>query len=140
MRRSILALVAGAACACAAPRAPAPAPEQGPTAAELARVVNPHDTDGKPYCASCHPRAGSSGLRGEPVALCRSCHALGHGNHPVDVVQAKPAAGLPLLAGNRVACHTCHDPHDMKTHGRGLRRGFNDLCTSCHPRAGRAHH
>jgi predicted CXXCH cytochrome family protein len=46
-------------------------------------------------------------------------------------VQKTPAAGLPLEPGGRVVCHTCHDPHDVKSRG-GLRKTFNELCLSCH--------
>jgi predicted CXXCH cytochrome family protein len=62
-----------------------------------------------------------------------SCHAFGHANHPVDVVQKTPARDLPLLAGGKVACHTCHDPHDLTRNRAGLRFAFTDLCLRCHP-------
>src|SRR6266545_712957 len=67
-----------------------------------------------------------------PNALCRECHRFGHGNHPVEVAQKTAMAGdLPLLTGGKLACHTCHDPHQQKP---VLRKPFDDLCQTCHKR------
>jgi predicted CXXCH cytochrome family protein len=97
-------------------------------AAEVAAVKNPHDYQGKPLCQRCH--TPDLKLTNGPNALCRECHAFKRGNdHPVDVVQKTPAPGLPLLAGGKVACHTCHDPHQST---KVLRKGFDNLCSSCH--------
>lgn len=98
-------------------------------AAEVAALKSPHDYKGKPLCQRCHVPDGR--LTGEPSALCAGCHNLGHGNHPVNVVQRTPAKDLPLLADGKVACHTCHDPHQRKS---PLRKPFDDLCTTCHTR------
>jgi predicted CXXCH cytochrome family protein len=125
------ALGAGAGCAgLIGPRRPqvefTPYPE-----AQVAAVRNPHDYQGKPLCQRCH-LPGDGRLASGAISLCVSCHAFGHANHPVDVVQKTPAGDLPLLAGGKVACHTCHDPHDLKRHRAGLRLGFSELCLRCH--------
>jgi predicted CXXCH cytochrome family protein len=96
---------------------------------EIAGLKSPHLYKGKALCQRCH--LPDLKLTAEPIALCRACHAFGHGNHPVDVVQKTPAGTLPLLAGGKLACHTCHDPHRAKA---ALRMGFNPLCKECHRR------
>jgi predicted CXXCH cytochrome family protein len=95
--------------------------------AALAAVKTPHDHEGKPVCQRCHEP--DLKLVKPPIALCQECHAFPHRSHPVDVVQRTPAGGLPLLPGGKVACHTCHDPHQKKY---VLRKKFDALCTSCH--------
>jgi predicted CXXCH cytochrome family protein len=129
-----LALSAALALACAPrPRTAPDSPAAGkalfvPYApAEIAGVKDPHDFKGKALCQRCHYLDGK--LTAEPNALCAECHRFSHGNHPVEVVQKTPVKDLPLLAGGRVACHTCHDPHQKKS---VLRRPFNELCRSCH--------
>jgi predicted CXXCH cytochrome family protein len=97
--------------------------------AEVAGVKDVHRHRGKPLCQACHVRAGA--LTAAPDEVCTRCHDVGHRSHPVAVVQRAPAPGLPLLAGRRVACHTCHDPHEVATNG-GLRKPFGELCVSCH--------
>lgn len=136
-RSRLVALLALAAAACAAqaPRdgrvadaaAPPKAAFEAYPAARVAGVKDPHDYEGKALCQRCH--APDLKLTNAPNALCRECHRFGHGNHPVDVVQKTPAKDLPLLAGGKVACHTCHDPHQKKV---VLRKRFDDLCRSCH--------
>lgn len=140
-RRGAAALAAAAALAGLAACAGAPGPggrvpdaaapprsafEEYP-AAEVAGVKDPHLYRGKPLCQRCH--APSLELTAEPNALCTECHRFTHGNHPVNVVQRTPAGSLPLLAGGKVACHTCHDPHRTKP---SLRKPFNQLCKDCH--------
>ena len=93
----------------------------------IASVKDPHDYNGKALCQRCH--LPDLKLTNAPNALCVECHRFGHGNHPVEVVQKTPVKGLPLLAGGKVACHTCHDPHQRKS---VLRAPFNDLCRTCH--------
>jgi predicted CXXCH cytochrome family protein len=39
---------------------------------------------------------------------------------------------LPLGEGGRIVCHTCHDPHDVKAHRKGLRLDYQPLCDQCH--------
>lgn len=96
-------------------------------AAEVASLKSPHLYKGRPLCQGCH--GPDLKLVSEPGALCTGCHRLGHGNHPVDVVQKASSGSLPLLAGGKVACHTCHDPHQAKS---PLREPFDALCVSCH--------
>jgi predicted CXXCH cytochrome family protein len=130
-------LIGAAALALACVRAPV-APEVAAKrlfdpvpAAQVAAVKNPHSgaPGGTPLCQRCHVETGP--LVAEESALCRQCHRFGHGNHPVDVVQKTPAESLPLGPGGKLACHTCHEPHDIARRG-GLRKPFNDLCKSCH--------
>lgn len=100
---------------------------------QVAGVRNPHDYLGKPLCQRCH-QPGDGGLTSGAISLCVSCHAFGHGNHPVDVIQKLPAREIPLLEGGKVACHSCHDPHDLKRNRAGLRFPFTELCLRCHVR------
>ncbi|HEX9051012.1 MAG TPA: cytochrome c3 family protein [Anaeromyxobacter sp.] len=109
------------------PSAPARGAFEIYPADQVAAARNPHDHGGKPLCQRCH--APDLKLTNAPNALCRECHRFSHGNHPVDVVQKTPAPGLPLIAGGKVACHTCHDPHQRKV---VLRRSFDALCRACH--------
>jgi len=98
-------------------------------AAEVAGVKNPHDYLGKPLCQSCH--VPGDGLKAEPVAVCGHCHDVGHMNHPMAVPMKEKPEGLPLWNGT-IACHTCHDPHDVKRNRSGLRFTGKDLCLRCH--------
>ncbi len=109
------------------PSAPPRAAFESYPAEQVAGVKDPHDYRGKPLCQRCH--RPDLTLTNAPNALCVECHRFRHKNHPVDVVQKTPAPGLPLLAGGKVACHTCHDPHQKK---QVLRKGFDNLCRTCH--------
>jgi predicted CXXCH cytochrome family protein len=125
------ALLASAGCATLlGPRKPAVAWVSYPEA-EVAAVKDPHAYQGRPLCQRCH-QGETPALRAGPIALCKECHPQRHGNHPVDVVQKQPAKDLPYAEGGRVACHTCHDPHDLTAQKKGLRLAFNDLCMRCH--------
>ncbi|MBL0277590.1 MAG: cytochrome c3 family protein [Anaeromyxobacter sp.] len=109
-----------------------PAAEFTPYPAEqVAGVANPHAYQGKPLCQRCHV-PGDGRLNSPAVALCRSCHVQRHSNHPVEVVHKTPAPGLPYLPGGLIACHTCHDPHDLGRQPKGLRLPFDQLCLACH--------
>jgi predicted CXXCH cytochrome family protein len=101
-------------------------------AEELARVKNVHAHAGAPVCQRCHQEK-SALLLEDPAAHCGACHAFHSGNHPVGMPprQMDPKADLPLAQG-QVACFTCHDPHDVKRNGKGLRLAFDDLCFACH--------
>lgn len=102
-------------------------------AAEVAAVENPHAYKGAPVCQRCHPNKDVR-LAADPDAACMECHKFHNGNHPVGVKQVKPAeVPLPLGPGHTVACHSCHDPHDVTRLPDGLRLPFNDLCVACHP-------
>ena len=107
--------------------------------AVAATAKSPHDFRGKPLCQACH-LPGQAALRDDPVKLCRGCHSFHGGNHPIEVVQRNPAPGIPLLAGGRVACHSCHDPHDWKRNPKGLRFPADELCIRCHGGMGGARH
>jgi predicted CXXCH cytochrome family protein len=99
--------------------------------AEVATAKDAHAYRGQPLCQRCH--TGKDGaLQTEPIALCKGCHPQRHGNHPVGVVHKPPAKDLPYGAGDVIVCHTCHDPHDLKSRRKGLRLAFNDLCLRCH--------
>jgi len=101
---------------------------------EVKAVKNIHSYRGKPVCQACHV-ARTAQLKGNEAALCQGCHKFHHGNHPVDVVQKVPPPSqidLPLAAGAKVACHTCHFHHDVKKAANGLRKPFTPLCTTCH--------
>jgi predicted CXXCH cytochrome family protein len=120
----------------AAPPARARKVEYTPvTAREVADAPNPHDHGGKPLCQRCHVN-GEEELQLDPIALCAQCHDAAPMKHPFRVAQAGGARGLPLMAGDVVVCHTCHDPHDLKAHRAGLRLEYRDLCLRCHVRHG----
>lgn len=100
--------------------------------AEAAAVKNVHAHAGAPVCQRCHvERSGE--LLGGAEAQCGACHAFHSGNHPVGVApkQIDAKADLPLAAG-KLACFTCHDPHDVSRNGKGLRLSFDQLCLACH--------
>jgi predicted CXXCH cytochrome family protein len=129
------ALVTAAACAPGA-RTGAPTDAAPPKVlfepypvSEIVGVKDPHDYKGKALCQRCHFQDGK--LTDGPNELCTGCHTFQHGNHPVNVVEKKPVKDLPLLAGGKVVCHTCHDPHQKQS---VLRKPFNDLCVTCHRR------
>ncbi len=112
----------------AAATPPKPAFEIYPPA-QIASVKDPHHHRGKALCQRCH--FPDLKLTNGPNALCLECHRFGHSNHPVDVVQKAAVKDLPLGEGGKVACHTCHDPHQKKS---VLRKSFNELCMTCHAR------
>jgi predicted CXXCH cytochrome family protein len=144
--RRLAGIATAAALACGAPRSaspPAAPAEQAPrlTEAEILAVKNPHAAKPRPFCWSCHASDTRVELRGDPVALCQRCHgASPHGSHPVDAVQTRPAGALPLWKGDRMVCHTCHDPHDVARNADGLRLAFDPLCVECHRPAAQQHH
>lgn len=99
----------------------------------VAQARNAHGHLGKPVCGACHLERDRR-LRADPVVLCQACHRFSHGNHPVNVPLGEwKQPGLPLWAG-RVVCHTCHDPHDVRSAPDGLRLPFDELCKQCHRR------
>jgi predicted CXXCH cytochrome family protein len=98
---------------------------------EAAHVTNPHDYKGAALCQRCHT-LGEQQLSIDPIELCSQCHDPKHMKHPYRVVQPSGAEGLPLMAGRLIACHTCHDPHDVKKHRGGLRAEYVSVCKRCH--------
>lgn len=133
---AILGLVAGCS---HAPAAGAPVPvhakvqfERIPDM-EAAHVANPHEYKTGSLCQRCHV-AGEDRLSVDPVALCSQCHDAARMKHPYRVPQPTGAEGLPLMEGRMIACHTCHDPHDVKKIPHGLRAEYVTLCLKCHVR------
>lgn len=90
-------------------------------------------------CAYCHlPGVGLIAAAQTPYPfpnLNPRSHGLDPRRNP-DGVEAMDRS-LPYLAGSwnldSFSCGTCHDPHN-NTHRPFLRRPFNELCRSCHPR------
>jgi predicted CXXCH cytochrome family protein len=123
-----------------APRSAAPATGE-PRKAEFtpiplldaAHVANPHDHEGKPLCQRCH-LPGQAGVTGDPIELCTQCHNPAFMKHPHGIAAQVVPEKLPLEAGLRIVCHTCHDPHDVKARRAGLRLEYGALCLQCHTR------
>ena len=93
-------------------------------------VENPHDHRGAPYCAWCH-EGRDPAVKVDPIALCVTCHPASIMKHRVGVGAKQVPPALPLSQG-RIVCHTCHDPHDVKAHRKGLRLALRPLCEQCH--------
>ena len=137
LRVAFAAAVLGAAVSCAHPptgRVPdSSAPPRSAFAVypaeQVAGVKDPHDYNGKALCQRCH--LPDLKLAADANDLCAQCHKFRNHNHPVNVVQKTAVTELPMLAGGKVACHSCHDPHQKKNK---LRKPFNDLCVVCHKR------
>lgn len=128
-------LLAAAALAAAEPAGPRNADFTPIPLVDAAHVTNPHDHQGKPLCQRCH-LPGQAGVTGDPIALCVQCHEPSNMKHPYGVEARAVPAALPLEGGMRIVCHTCHDPHDVKTRRAGLRLEFGPLCAQCHTRHG----
>lgn len=135
------ALAGAAGCLHAgAPKAPAaPPPPPKPIVQftpvenpDPARLAHPHGAGDKAFCQACH-QPGVAGVKKDPIALCADCHDPARMKHAFRVEAPAHAAGkVPLLEGNLIACHTCHDPHDVKARRGGLRASFKELCLACH--------
>ena len=94
-------------------------------------------------CQTCHgmhaPPALPQGKRvaGVGPQACLDCHTTDRSDsrvdlaasHPVGAKVSDPHGALPL-AGDRLACNTCHDPHSSDE--RLLRADVGALCVSCH--------
>lgn len=103
-------------------------------------------------CGACHSfhslgrRPAPTAL--DPTGLCTTCHQQGECaaeapalpfSHPseVDVTRLPDALELELYHGvpgdnrSRIACLTCHDPHDTQ-HDPFLRHDPDALCAKCH--------
>lgn len=100
---------------------------------EVLHVKNVHAYRGKPVCQACH-QTKSAQLLKDPVATCSGCHQGQHtpGHESGSVLKRRFEVKLPLWDG-KIACHTCHDSHDVKRELHGLRKSFNKLCLDCHP-------
>jgi predicted CXXCH cytochrome family protein len=106
---------------------------------DAAHATNPHDFHGKPLCQRCH-LPGQEGITGDPVALCTQCHDPAFMKHPYGIPARTVPPALPLEAGLRIVCHTCHDPHDVKKRRGGLRLDYGPLCAQCHAPHGQKQH
>lgn len=152
MRRFHLAAALAAALGCvhrggAAPDAPAPppAPDVPPKPIvqftpvenpDPARLAHPHGAGDRALCQVCH-EPGVAGVKKDPIALCAGCHDPARMRHAFRVQAPAHAAGkLPLMPGNVIACHTCHEPHDVKARRAGLRARYGELCLACHAKHG----
>jgi predicted CXXCH cytochrome family protein len=134
MRRAPLLLAASlVACATGVSRRPSP-PPRAPWAvypdAEVQEAKNAHDYKGAPLCQRCHASPDGK-LRTPEPAICHECHPGTTMTH-VGKIQKPPPPTLPYEAGGRIICHTCHDPHDVKSHKFGFRKDYVPLCHECH--------
>jgi predicted CXXCH cytochrome family protein len=128
------AVVAAAACSHAPSSPPRGKVDFLPIpAAEAAAVENPHDFRGGTLCQRCHVR-GEERPSVDPMTLCVQCHDPTKMRHPMGIPAPGGAGGLPLVEGTEIACHTCHDPHDVKAFPHGLRSTYAALCLNCHQR------
>jgi predicted CXXCH cytochrome family protein len=100
---------------------------------EAAHVADPHSHQGRPLCQRCHV-SGEERPAIDPITLCSQCHDAARMKHPWRVAQKGGAGSLPLMEHEEIACHTCHDPHDVKRHPHGLRDTYTKLCLNCHVR------
>jgi len=99
--------------------------------------VNVHRSDvAEEGCLGCHETNEGPALRlASLAATCARCHGAAHddkGSHPVAIgVPESMATTLPLAAGRKIDCHTCHDPHGK---GRAMLRGKSpmEMCSDCH--------
>lgn len=135
-RTAVLTVAVAAGCA---RRAPLPDEPRVPQVARFTPIpesealhsANPHGDAGSPLCQRCH-RPGEAGIVADPIALCARCHDPGRMKHPYGVKQRNPPLDLPFGEGGIIVCHTCHDPHDVKTRRGGLRIEYGALCARCH--------
>lgn len=89
---------------------------------------------------SCAAAVANSGTRfvfqnSPPETACSTCHRFPERlSHPIGVAVVRRVE-LPLDAGGRIACATCHDPgaHSGGTiRNHALRLPAPDLCRQCH--------
>jgi len=83
-------------------------------------------------CFSCHD--GTTIVSPDVDASRTAFHPLSHGNDLTGYEGLlSEVVGLPYLAGKRMECVTCHDPHD-DGHRPFLRVDLQELCLACHSR------
>ena len=108
------------------------------------------DPDGL-KCYSCHYRLpsanGMPSFNEEIGRVCSLCHGRHHAtnqrnSHPVDVRPPMPVPrDMPLDAGGRMSCVTCHTYHIGHDVKKGRRRFLlrrepgRAFCYSCHKKA-----
>jgi predicted CXXCH cytochrome family protein len=90
----------------------------------------------KQDCTTCHGThrmdKGTQLLKRPVADHCIECHPerMTPAEHRVGVIPSMNTGTLPL-AGNKITCITCHDPHSNR-YGRMLRVPAQDLCITCH--------
>jgi predicted CXXCH cytochrome family protein len=117
---------------------------------ELWAGRNPHQEAGQlnTGCTLCHAtqpvpgedRAVTLRFVADINIICLSCHDIvehpGGIRHTVAMTASMPEAPelLPLGAGRRISCSTCHNPHLYPQVGNGLRGILESpaFCTRCH--------
>jgi predicted CXXCH cytochrome family protein len=138
MRSILIALAVSVLAACAPgklARRPAPAPRASWLVlpeGEVKDWLNAHDYKGAPLCQRCHASPDGK-LRTQEPELCYECHHAAKMTH-VGKIQAPPPATLPYEEGGRIICHTCHEPHDVKSQKFGFRAPYSAVCLECHKR------
>jgi predicted CXXCH cytochrome family protein len=89
------------------------------------------------------PAAADAAFAADGAARCANCHSdceAGrlHEGRPARTLA--PAVGLPLDAGGRATCLTCHRPHGKGEAGAGARLRLDnlrrELCLACHRQGG----
>ena len=136
MRLAFVALAAVTSLAACAPRIarrPGPPPKAPWVVypdAEVKEVKNAHDYKGAALCQRCHSSPDGKLVTKEPE-LCWECHKGTTMTH-VGKIQDPPPPTLPYEKGGRIICHTCHDPHDVKSHKWGFRMQYVAECMECH--------
>jgi predicted CXXCH cytochrome family protein len=81
-------------------------------------------------CFSCHD--GTTIVSPVVDASRTAFHPASHGNDLTGYEGLRSEdVGLPYLAGKRMECVTCHDPHD-NGHRPFLRADLQEICLSCH--------
>ena len=81
-------------------------------------------------CFSCHD--GTTIVSPDVDASRTAFHPASHGTDLKGYEGLRSEeTGLPHLAGTRMECVTCHDPHD-NGHRPFLRTDLQELCLSCH--------
>lgn len=105
----------------------------GPESASVTVVNKYHKTVEATYCSQCHLLQGERYRPKEfdPIKACQDCHPPTGHNHPLAVTPRRPVVGLPLY-DHKVACITCHDPHNSQGHRALLQKASKELCLSCH--------
>jgi predicted CXXCH cytochrome family protein len=83
-------------------------------------------------CFSCHD--GTTIVSPSVDASRSAFHPASHGSDMAGYEGlGSGMESLPILAGNRMECVTCHDPHE-NNHRPFLRADLQELCLACHSR------
>ncbi|MBI4914292.1 MAG: hypothetical protein HY825_00450 [Acidobacteria bacterium] len=93
-------------------------------------VLSPAFGPSSLVCFSCHD--GTTIVSPNVDASRNAFHPASHGNDLTGYEELLDGGlDLPLVAGKRMDCITCHDPHD-NSHRPFLRAGIQELCLDCH--------